>query len=263
MWTRGYERRAIAFDDRDRRDLLVRLERVLPACGTRCFAWAFLSNHLHLVVQSGEVPIGRVLSRVLTGFALRFNRRHDRSGYLFESRFGSRRVASNSDLMNLIRYVHLNPVRAGLATVDDLGAYLWSGHGALIGTRAALPFEAIADTLALFAPETDLARQRLSDWMTRNSDDDTPDAPPTRRPAKDLEALIRTICAQTQISEGALLRGSHEAAVSRTRAVICYLAVGELGIEGRAVATALHITPGAVSQLVRRGDELLRLARNF
>lgn len=264
MWTRGYERRTILFDDLDRRDLQVRLVRVLPACGARCFAWAFLSNHFHLVLQSGEMPIGTVLRRVLTGFAVRFNRRHDRTGYVFESRFGSRRVASNSDLMNLVRYVHLNPVRAGLtAGVDDLAAYPWSGHGALIGRRNPLPFEAITDTLALFAPEPELARRRLADWMTREGADAAPAGVDLPRSARDLEELIRSVCEKSRTSEAALLGGSRESAVSRTRAVICYLAVGELGIEGCAVAVALRITPGAVSQLVRRGDALMRLARNF
>ena len=67
---------------------------MLPACGARCFAWALLSNHVHLVLQSGEVPIGAVLKRVLTGFALRFNLRHDRVGYvLFELARGTRELA--------------------------------------------------------------------------------------------------------------------------------------------------------------------------
>jgi len=233
---------------------------VLPACGARCFAWALLSNHVHLVLQSGEVPIGAVLKRVLTGFALRFNLRHDRVGYVLQGRFGSRLVSSNADLMNLIRYVHLNPIRAGLARdLGELGSYAWSGHGALIGERPAWPFESVPDALALFGPEPTRARRRLEDWMARGMVEPPPsDAPAFSRAERDLGELVRSICAQAGVSEESLLSGSRDRSVCRARSLICYLAVGELGIEGRIVASALRVTPGAVTQLVRRGEELAR-----
>jgi len=162
--------------------------------------------------------------------------------------------------MNLIRYVHLNPIRAGLARdLGELGSYAWSGHGALIGERPAWPFESVPDALALFGPEPTRARRRLEDWMARGMVEPPPsDAPAFSRAERDLGELVRSICAQAGVSEESLLSGSRDRSVCRARSLICYLAVGELGIEGRIVASALRVTPGAVTQLVRRGEELAR-----
>jgi REP element-mobilizing transposase RayT len=259
VWTRGLERRAIFIDEQDREDLLARLVRVLPSGGARSFAWAFVSNHLHAVIQTGQVPLGALLARVNTGFALSFNRRHQRVGYVFQSRFGSRLISSTADLVNVIRYVHLNPLRAGL--VPDLNAlsrYPWSGHGALMGRREAHAFEAVADALALFGRETAQARQRLAEWMADRGA--TSVAPKATAAQPDLSELIRKVCDRSGVSEAALLEGERLHTVTRARSIVCYLAVGELGMSVRGVSRALGVTPGAVSQAVRRGEVLARRA---
>ena len=255
VWTRGIDRRAIFLDERDRSDLLARLIRVLPAGGARCFGWAFVSNHVHYVVQTGEVPLGTLLARVNTGFALRFNRRHERSGYLFQSRFSSRLITSTADLMNLVRYVHLNPVRAGLVPdLARLASYPWSGHGALMGWRDAYSFESVRDTLALFGPDLEQARWRLVEWMERPgsaNEGPSPSAPVARA---DLGELVRSVCARSGVSAADLLEGERGHTITRARSIVCYLAVGELGMSVRGVARALGVSPGAVSQAVRRGE---------
>jgi hypothetical protein len=242
VWTRGIDRRTIFIDERDRSDLLDRLTSVIPASGSRC----------HLVVQTGEVPLRTLLARVNTGFAVRFNRRHERSGYVFQSRFGSRLITDSGDLMNLVRYVHLNPVRAGLVPdLARLASYPWNGHGALMGTRAAHAFESTSDALALFGPETREARRRLADWMAQRSDAANASDPPVRR---DFRELLRSVCAQSGVSEVDLLKGERVHTVTRARSIVCYLAVGELGLSVGSVARSLGVTPSAVSQAVRRGE---------
>jgi REP element-mobilizing transposase RayT len=253
VWTRGLERRAIFIDEQDREDLLGRLIRVLPSGGARSFAWAFVSNHVHSVIQTGEVPLGALLARVNTGFALRFNRRHQRVGYVFQSRFGSRLIASTADLRNLIRYVHLNPLRAGLVPdLVSLARYPWAGHGALMGLRGAHAFEAVADALALFGTEPEQARNRLTDWMAHPGTVGASPVAAAKPP--DLSELIRDVCTSSGVSEAALLEGERCHTVTRARAIVCYLAVGELGMSARGVARALDVTPGAVSQAIRRGE---------
>lgn len=259
MWTRGLERRTIFYEDADRHDLLQRLGAVLPRAGMRCFAWALLSNHFHLVLQTGETPLSIVLKRVATGFAVSFNRRHERVGYVFQSRFGSRLVTANDDLMALVRYVHLNPVRAGLVSEADLARYPWCGHSALVGERQPLPFESLSEVLALFDADPVRARERIRAFVGE------PDTVFYESPRSDgsvdesdLEALVRSVCARTGVPAAAVRRGSRHRAVSRARAIVCYLAVGELGISGRTAARFLGITPGGVSQLLRRGEALVR-----
>ena len=86
---RGIERKKIFYDDKDRDNFLQRLGNVLIETGTHCFAWALIPNHLHLLLKTGVTPIASVMRRVLTGYAVTFNRRHRRHGQLFQNRYKS------------------------------------------------------------------------------------------------------------------------------------------------------------------------------
>ncbi|MFZ0611866.1 MAG: transposase [Desulfobacterales bacterium] len=86
---RGIERKAIFEDDRDREDFIDRLSDPLQEMVTPCYAWALMSNHVHLLLRTGAVPITSVMRRLLTGHAVRFNRRHRRHGHLFQNRYKS------------------------------------------------------------------------------------------------------------------------------------------------------------------------------
>jgi len=89
---RGIDRIAIFEDDQDREDLLERLSRLLHEMVTPCYAWAMMTNHVHLLLRAGKVPIASLMRRLLTGYAVRFNRRHRRHGHLFQNRYKSIRL---------------------------------------------------------------------------------------------------------------------------------------------------------------------------
>jgi REP element-mobilizing transposase RayT len=130
---RGIERRKIFRDDSDHHDFLNRLERILPESQTRCFAWALMPNHFHLLLRSGPTPLSTVMRRLLTGYALTFNRRHGRSGHLFQNRYKSILCKEEAYLLELVRYIHLNPLRAGVvADLKALERYPFCGHGVLM-----------------------------------------------------------------------------------------------------------------------------------
>jgi REP-associated tyrosine transposase len=136
VMARGIERRPIFLCDRDREDLVDRLERNISACAARAYAWALMPNHFHLLIQTGPVSLSSLMRRVLTGFVVSFNRRHDRVGHLFQNRFKSILVEHEPYLLELVRYIHLNPVRAHLVSdIDALDRYPWTGHSALMGRR--------------------------------------------------------------------------------------------------------------------------------
>jgi putative transposase len=78
---RGIERRKIFSDDNDRENLVERLSILLPETKTHCYAWAFLSNHAHVLFRSGPQGIGRLMRKLLTGYAVSYNRRHRRHGH--------------------------------------------------------------------------------------------------------------------------------------------------------------------------------------
>jgi putative transposase len=136
--TRGIERRNIFLDDHDRIDFLDRLELVLEKTGCRCYAWVLMPNHFHLLIRTGKTPLSLMMRRLLTGYAVGFNHRHRRHGYLFQNRYKSILCQEDTYFMELVRYIHLNPVRGRLLeSLEKLDRFPWSGHGVLVGSRKA------------------------------------------------------------------------------------------------------------------------------
>lgn len=131
---RGIERSDIFIDNFDRNNFIDRLALILPETGTRCFAWALLPNHFHLLLKTGEAPIATVIRRLLTGYAVTFNKRHLRYGHLFQNRYKSILCQEDAYLLELARYIHLNPLRAEIvADMDELDAYPFCGHATIMG----------------------------------------------------------------------------------------------------------------------------------
>ena len=108
---RGIERRMIFRDNKDRKDMIDRLADLLPATKTCCYSWAFLFNHAHFLFRSGGQGLSTFMQRLLTGYAMRFNRRHRRHGQLFQNRYKSIICQEDIYLKELVRYIHLNPLR--------------------------------------------------------------------------------------------------------------------------------------------------------
>jgi putative transposase len=132
---RGIEKRAIFHDDQDRDNFLERLGRILTETSTPCYAWTLMYNHVHLLLRTGLVPIATVMRRLLTGHAQQFNRRHNRHGQLFQNRYKSFLCEEDPYLLELVRYIHLNPLRAGIVKeLRQLNSYHYCGHAVLMGT---------------------------------------------------------------------------------------------------------------------------------
>ena len=133
---RGIERREIFLDDDDRHSFILRLSSLLENTNTSCLAWALIPNHFHLLLRTSDVKLATFMRRLLTGYAVVFNLRHDRSGHLFQNRYKSIICQEDTYMLELVRYIHLNPVRAhtvsGLANLDG---YRWSGHAVLVGKQ--------------------------------------------------------------------------------------------------------------------------------
>ncbi len=159
MLARGIERRSIFLDDHDRFAFLCRLAPLLLTTRTPLYAWALVGNHVHLLLRTGDAALSDVMHCLLTAYAVNFNRRHRRAGHLFQNRFKSILVEEEPYFLELIRYIHLNPIRAGLVLdLDGLDRYPWSGHAALLG----MAIHAWQDTDAVlkqFGAQTNLARQ--------------------------------------------------------------------------------------------------------
>ena len=133
---RGIEQRDIFNDDHDRQLFFDRFTKLLHETGVRCYAWALLSNHFHLLLMPTSTALSSFMRRLLTGYAVSFNRHNKRSGHLFQNRYKSIVCEEETYLLELVRYIHLNPLRAGMVkSLEELDQYPWSGHAVLLGKR--------------------------------------------------------------------------------------------------------------------------------
>lgn len=131
---RGIERTRIFRTDQDRKDFLNRLEDLWAAKDLVIYAWSLMPNHFHLLVRTGRQPISKSMRKLLTGYVVNFNLRHKRHGHLFQNRYKSIICEEDPYLLELTRYIHLNPLRAGIVgDLKQLNTYRWAGHSAIMG----------------------------------------------------------------------------------------------------------------------------------
>lgn len=296
---RGIEKRPVFLDDQDREEFLSRFSRLLVETQTDCYAWALLDTHFHLLLQPHAVKLGSFMRRLLTGYAVVFNLRHERAGHLFQNRYKSIVCDGDSYLLELVRYIHLNPVRAGIVnSLESLDEYPWCGHRQLRGNTSRKLIDE-DKVLPLFSKRRRAAREQYRQFIAEGMDapmaaslsrggkrsslaldsdleeeglfDDRilgggdfcarvlslpgqtlPEAAPS------LEEILEQIAACFGIEKSHLKRPGKERTLVRARAVLCYVAVRELGMKGVVVAQAIACTPGAVSHAAGRGAEILR-----
>ena len=133
---RGIEKGLVVQDDEDRSEFLLRMGRLSKTCPTSIYAWAIMSNHIHILLKSGPEGLSRFMRKLLTGYAIRYNRRHQRCGHLFQNRYKSIICQESAYFHRLVSYIHLNPLRAGLvSSLEELDHYAWSGHSVLMNLQ--------------------------------------------------------------------------------------------------------------------------------
>jgi putative transposase len=164
---RGIERRKIFTDDIDGNDFVDRLGSILAETKTPCFAWALMPNHFHLLLRTANVPIATIMRRLLTGYAVGFNRRHRRHGHLFQNRYKSILCQEDLYLMELVRYIHLNPLRARLVSnLNELNRYPYSGHSTLMGSKKNL-WQDVDYVLSFFGKRLSVCRKKYRQFVEK------------------------------------------------------------------------------------------------
>ena len=134
IMVRGIDKTNIFRDNEDKARFLERLGLTVSEGKCTVYAWVLMDNHVHILFKSGKQGISAVMRKLLTWYAQYFNRKHRRTGHLFENRYKSILCDQDNYLLALIRYIHLNPIRANIVTtVEQLDSYPWSGHRTLIG----------------------------------------------------------------------------------------------------------------------------------
>jgi REP element-mobilizing transposase RayT len=137
---------AIFLDDGDRECFLSILESTVERHRWECHAYCLMGNHFHLVVRTPDANVADGMCRLNGGYARSFNKRHGRSGHLFARRYHAELVQTDGHLLEVVRYVALNPVRAGLCTRPE--EWRWSSYGALVGTSSSPEWLNVRDVRA-------------------------------------------------------------------------------------------------------------------
>lgn len=153
---RGNERRDIVRDDADRDLLIELLGEAVDRFDWIVLQYVLMTNHYHLVLELTRETLSSGMKWLNGTYAQKFNRRYARAGHLFQGRFDARLIEKETYLQQVLRYVVLNPVRAGMVSRPE--EYRWSGHCAMAGLCPAPPWLAVRNALLSFAPDEDIAR---------------------------------------------------------------------------------------------------------
>jgi len=243
---RGNGRQAIFFDADDRTRWEQLLEDVTCRYGHRVHAYCWMTNHIHMAIQCGAEPISRLMRDLASQYARSTNRKMERSGHLFERRHDQVLVQADNYLKVLVRYIHQNPLQAGL--VEHPADYVWSSHRAYAGARK--PDWLTVDwVLSMFGDTERVARQCFNHFMQQKVDysflqklkeagdsddrilgDDSFVRSATEcavkpRESESLDRIIERICTPHDITEGELISRSRTRRNAEIRAQIAFEAM--------------------------------------
>lgn len=169
IMARGIEGRKIFSDDQDKLEFLTRFTKHRAEIGYLCHAWCLMDNHYHFLLRLNEQPVSKLMRPLNGGFARWFNKKYDRRGYLFQDRYKSVLCQDQEYAQQLVRYIHLNPIRGGLVkNLNQLKSWKWCGHAFLLGRKNALggDFQERTRTLRRFGRAESLAIENYLTYLT-------------------------------------------------------------------------------------------------
>ena len=269
---RGNHRQDIFFRRTDRRALDEIMARALDRTGARVHAYCWMTNHLHLLVQVGVQPLGALMQRVGSRFARFIQKNLATTGHLFENRYHALLVDVDSYFLELVRYIHLNPVRARIVVSPD--QYLWSSHRAYLG-KVTQSWVHTDFALGLFSSNELRARELYKQFIDKQVGIATsievkghPKEPrvlgddrflaqlaiPTmyRYPKTTLERLAATLCDEHGITLDQLRSPSRRRSLSKARAHLADRASQEHVASLSEVARFLNRSASALSRATHR-----------
>jgi REP element-mobilizing transposase RayT len=206
---RGNHRQDIFASDGDRQLMADYVAAAREQVGVRIHAYCWMTNHIHMLVEVTDVPLGAFMQRIGTRYARAVQARVPTTGHLFQNRYHALVVDVDRYFVALLRYIHLNPVRADL--VRDPADYAWSSHRAYLG-RAAVDWLATDFGLRMFDPDPGRARDRYRAFVTQGigapRDPSLTSAPRGEPRILGDETFLRSVLPQTQVAvEGPSLDG--------------------------------------------------------
>jgi len=261
VMTRGNGGEEIISPEADWNDLIAALNGIKTTAPFDLYAYCLMPNHFHLLLRVQATPISRLMQRLLTVWAKRFNVTNGRRGHVFQGRFKSISCNSNAHFLWLIRYIHLNPVRAQL--VASPKEWQWSSHNEYLGL-AQIRLSDCDWPLSLFGKERSVALSSYNGFILQGLEeqDKPPDFTDSRltqedkKPLKEephqkpgLTDMARQVASETGISDSLLLQPCRIREVCAARRILVERAL-KSGYRIAELATGMGLSSAAVSKMI-------------
>jgi putative transposase len=269
---RGNHRNAIFEQPGDRLTIERLVAESIALFDARVHAYCWMTNHVHLLLQTGAAPLGKIMQRIAARYARIVQARSPTTGHLFERRYFAVLVDADAYLLRLVRYIHHNPVRAGL--VDCLDDYPWSSHQAYLGL-CEKPWLTTDFCLSLFDGSLGIARQAYARFMvdhveTRsdfgalvNPNDDrilgsnafmlaVAGTPAPTRAKRTLDGLLRDICCDYGLDPADLAASGKDRRCCEARAIVTRLAIEDKLASIAELARRFHRDESSLRKSLRR-----------
>ena len=191
---RGIDRRVIFEDEEDDRKFLSLLERFKGECGFELPGYCLMSNHVHLLMREKEVPLETIFRKLGAAYVYYFNHRYDRVGPLFQDRFRSEIIRDDPQLLQTLRYIHRNPVKAGICEAPE--AYAFSSYRQYLGKG-----EGPADTGFILGMMSKRALIRFTKEAAEDMVMDMPDHAPRRPTDREAASAVERILKERGVSD--------------------------------------------------------------
>lgn len=271
---RGNQRRPIFHSDGDRADYLDRLEHYRERYEFAVYAYVLMANHVHLLMETGRVPLSKIMQGLQFTYTRYYNRKYDKVGHLFQGRYKAILCDRDSYLLELVRYLHLNPAR--LRHPLDPWRYRWSSHGAYVGKdspvkvetsvvlgqlgkvvgnarRAYLQFMAEGKELGhqenyyQTVDQRFLGDERFVEQIEQRSPEEREIEVPG--PTASFSDLVRLLGEEYGVDAKELLRAGRKRQWVRARSMLVYLAREWARISVKELGRRLHRDPSIISRL--------------
>lgn len=268
---RGNHRQDIFFCDEDRQLLESIVGEIISRFCARVHAYCWMTNHIHLLIQVSDYPLGAIMLRIASRYARAVQSRFSTTGHLFERRYRALLVDADSYLLQLVRYIHLNPVRAHLV-IDPLD-YRWSSHRTYLG-KENTSWVTTDATLRLFHSERIRAVEAYGRFMGEHAADENHDAELAPHPhdgrilgddqflfrilgteyiprsRETLQEIVAKSCVRFEVTEESLISSSKARHLVAARAWVAHHAVRHRIASICAIARHFNRSESAIRQIM-------------
>jgi REP element-mobilizing transposase RayT len=253
------------------------LEKYQDRTSFHFYAFVLMPNHIHLLLETEDTPLSKIMQRIQQSYTQYFNHKHNRGGHLFQGRYKAILCEKDSYLLELVRYIHLNPVR--LKIVDSPEKYLWSSHLVYLGKKE-IKFVETDKVLQMFSRNRRQAQKLYQEFVLAGKDighrkefyeikgqvclgeeefveriKERINTTQESEKNSNLDDLMKSIFNLTQISEESIKSPTREKRIAKARSLFIYTAIRHMGYSCKEVARFLRKDPSAITHTLNRMEE--------